>query len=202
MLATSLYAAKPAFRRRLDPIADGLAARAVHPDTLTYAAVGCGVLSGAALALGALPLVAPLAFARITLNALDGMVAERAGLARPWGKVLNELCDRLADLAFLGGLFFVPGVPPYLAAAAIVMVLLASHVGVLAEAAGAQRQYSGPMGKADRMLWLSLAATAAWLLGAPELLAALPALLLVGGAATLVARLAAIHTLLGSARRE
>src|SRR5579884_3827469 len=96
-----LYDAKPAFRRRLARLADGLAARGAHPDAVTAAAVVAAI--GGALALAAvgtdarLALLVPVAAgARITLNALDGMVAERRGLARPWGKVLNELADRTA----------------------------------------------------------------------------------------------------------
>ncbi|MBZ4166385.1 hypothetical protein JYG49_24430, partial [Escherichia fergusonii] len=38
------------------------------------------------------------AIGRLMLNALDGMVAKDTGVARPWGEVLNEFCDRLADL--------------------------------------------------------------------------------------------------------
>ena len=34
-------------------------------------------------------------------HALDGLVARTLGLARPWGEVLNELSDRVADVADL-----------------------------------------------------------------------------------------------------
>jgi CDP-diacylglycerol--glycerol-3-phosphate 3-phosphatidyltransferase len=189
-----LYAAKPAFRRRLAAAADWLAARGVHPDAVT--AGGVAAAFGGALALAAsgtdarLALLVPAAAgARITLNALDGMVAERRGLARPWGKVLNELADRVADLALLGALVLVPGASAGLVAAAVVAALLSSHVGVLAEAAGGRRLYGGPMGKADRMLWLALAAAATAVTGDHAPLRVLPVVLLVGGLATLATRL-------------
>jgi hypothetical protein len=109
-----LYAIKPRFQALLAPLANRLAARNVHPDALTFAAVGCALLGGAALALspdqpGLLLAIPILVFARLSLNALDGMVATRLNVARPWGMVLNELCDRLADLAFLSPLALVPG---------------------------------------------------------------------------------------------
>src|SRR5712671_2091544 len=99
-MSLSMYSVKPWFQSLLAPLADGLAARRVHPDVLTYAAVGCGLLGGIALAFSpsapplliAIPL---LVVARLALNALDGMLAVRLGVARPWGKVLNEFCDRL-----------------------------------------------------------------------------------------------------------
>ena len=186
--AGGLYTLKPAFQRLLGRTADGLANQGVHPDVLTGAAVGVAVLGGLALGTGGLWLVPLLACVRLTLNALDGMVAVRLGLARPWGKVLNELADRLADLAFFGPLLLLPALNTPLVVAALVSMLLVSYLGVLAEAAGAGRQYGGLMGKADRMLWLGVAcvasaATSAWL---P--LQALPAVLLVGGLVTLVQR--------------
>src|SRR5262245_16312322 len=87
-----LYRLKPALQRRLGAPADRLAARAVDPALLTLAALPCGLAAAALCALaadlgrpwlvGALPL---LAAARIVLNALDGMVATRRAVGRPWG---------------------------------------------------------------------------------------------------------------------
>jgi CDP-diacylglycerol--glycerol-3-phosphate 3-phosphatidyltransferase len=178
-VGAGLYAAKPWLQRRLGSLADRLAAADVHPDTLTAAAVGCALAGGTTLALcGERPwlaaMAAPLAAARIALNALDGMVAQRRGLARAWGKVLNEVGDRLADLAFLGGLALVPGVDLRAVTAATIAALLSSHLGVLAEAAGGRRLYGGVMGKADRMLWLALAALVAGLSGSLTPLHLLP----------------------------
>lgn len=199
--AGGLYAAKPAFQRRLSGTADWLAARGVHPDLLTWCAVVCGLLGGLALAAGAArPLllwaVPPLTCLRLALNALDGMVATRRGLARPWGKVLNELCDRLADLAFLAPLMLVPDSSPVLVTAALCATLLVSFIGVLAEAAGAGRQYGGLMGKADRMLWLALACVATAASGQHLFLRVLPVVLLIGATITLIQRGGRTHAAL------
>lgn len=190
-----LYQVKPAFQARLAGLADLLAARGVHPDVLTFAGVGCGLAGGAALAAGLvlnqpalLAAVPPAAFARLTCNALDGMVAIRAGKTRPWGKVLNEFCDRIADLAFLAPLLLVQDSNPTLVTAALCTTLLVSYLGVLAEAAGAPRQYGGVLGKADRMLFLGLATAATAATGSPVPLQLLPYVLLIGGALTLMER--------------
>jgi CDP-diacylglycerol--glycerol-3-phosphate 3-phosphatidyltransferase len=195
-----LYALKPAFQARLSRLADWLVARRVSPDALTYAAVGCALLGGGLLSVGLrqpgllwlLWLLVPLIVARLALNALDGMVATRSGHARPWGKVLNEFADRLADLAFLGPLLLVPGVSVWLVVGALCATLLVSYLGILAEAAGAGRQYGGPMGKADRMAWLGLAAALTAASGSLLPLELLPGLLLVGALLTLLAR--GVHT--------
>ena len=199
--AGGLYALKPTLQRRLHGTATWLAARRVNPDLLTLCAVVCAVLGGLALAAGLTrPLllwaVPPLACLRLALNALDGMVATRRDIARPWGKVLNELCDRLADLAFLWPLLLVPDASPALVTAALCAMLLVSFLGVLAEAAGAGRQYGGVMGKADRMLWLALASIAAAASGQLLFLRGLPVVLLVGATLTLIQRGTRTHAAL------
>lgn len=193
-----LYAVKPRFQRLLGGVADTLAARRTNPDSLTYAALGCAILGGAVLAVGArepslLWLLSPLVLARLALNALDGMVATRRGVGRAWGKVLNELGDRLSDLAFLTPLLLVPRIQQPIVIAALCSTLLVSYLGILAEAAGAARQYGGVMGKADRMLWLGLAAALSAATGRFEALQWLPWLLLLGAALTLLQRAHATH---------
>jgi CDP-diacylglycerol--glycerol-3-phosphate 3-phosphatidyltransferase len=194
--AGGLYAYKPGFQHRLAASADWLARRGVHPDVLTWAGLACGVLGGVALGAGWLWVVPLLAGLRLALNALDGMVAVRLGVARPWGKVLNEFADRLADLAFLGPLLLVPQANSLVVTAALCATLLVSFLGVLAEAAGAARQYGGPMGKADRMLWLSLACATTAVTGQWWPLQALPLVLLGGGVLTLVQRGGRAHAAL------
>jgi phosphatidylglycerophosphate synthase len=202
-LGVGLYDIKPAFQHRLAGLADLLTALGVHPDVLTLAGLACGLAGGAALATGLvlnqpawLWCVPLFALARLAFNALDGMVAVRAGVARAWGKVLNEFCDRLADLAFLAPLLLVPGLNPILVTAALCMTLLVSYLGVLAEAAGAPRQYGGVMGKADRMACLGLATVATAATGLPLALQVLPYVLLVGGGLTLVQRGVRTHAVL------
>ena len=189
----AVYAIKPAFQRSLGGVEDWLVARRVHPDVLTGAALALAALGGALLWAGAqmpaLLLFVPLvALGRTTLNALDGLVARRTGLARPWGEVLNDGADRLADVVLLGGLALAPTSDGRLGAAALVAVLLSSYLGVLSKAAGGPRQYGGVMGKADRMLYLALTTLVAGLAGQPEWLNVYLAVVLVGALATLVQR--------------
>jgi CDP-diacylglycerol--glycerol-3-phosphate 3-phosphatidyltransferase len=138
-------------------------------------------------------LVPVVVLVRTALNALDGLVAKRTGLARPWGEVLNEFSDRLSDVAILGGLALAPPTLPLLGAAAIIGTLLTSYLAILSKAAGGRRQYAGPMGKADRMLLLGLAAFVGLVVPLSITYNVFLGLVLAGLAVTLVARARATH---------
>ena len=200
-----IYGVKPRFQRALGGIEGWLIERRVHPDHLTLAALVLSGLGGAALcgshwAPWLLLLVPIVAMVRTALNALDGMVAKSTGLARPWGEVLNETCDRVADVALFAGAAFAPGSAAGLGAAVLVAMLLSSYVGTVTRAAGGRRLYSGVMGKADRMIWLSLAAAAAFALPAAPVLTYLLILVLAGLIVTFGQRLRAAYVDLQSAR--
>jgi CDP-diacylglycerol--glycerol-3-phosphate 3-phosphatidyltransferase len=188
-----LYAVKPAFQRGLGGIERALVRRRVHPDVLTVGAVLVSALGGLGLwganwAPWLLLVVPAAAMVRIALNALDGLVARDLGVARPWGEVLNEICDRLSDVALFAGASLAPGSDARLGAAVLVVMLLSSYLGTAAKAAGGRRQYGGVMAKADRMLVLGGAAVLAFFLpGLPVMSVAL-GVVLAGLAVTLVQR--------------
>lgn len=157
-----IYAFKPGFQRVLRVVERPLVKWRVHPDIITFSALVLSGVGGLAIFASrwsqwALLVVPFAAMFRICLNALDGMVAKDLGVARPWGEVLNELCDRLSDAAFLVALVFVPGIIIPLAVSVLALTLITSYVGVLSKAVGVTRQFGGVMGKADRMILLSLA---------------------------------------------
>ncbi|MDQ3956703.1 MAG: hypothetical protein M3273_00105 [Actinomycetota bacterium] len=196
----SVYAIKPWFVRNLRGVEDALVRRNVSPDALSCAAFVSSVAGGGAIAAGALygrPLlwlaVPPLCVARLALNALDGSVARRTGAARPFGIVVNEVGDRLADAALVGSLATVAD--PALTGGAVAGVFLCSLTGVLAQLLTGTRATSGPMGKADRVAVLAVAATAAAVMGSRGPFEA--ALVLIAGGSLLTAGLR-----ISSLRRE
>jgi hypothetical protein len=75
-----------------------------------------------------------------------------------------------------------------LGVAVLVAMLLSSYLGTAAKAAGGRRQYGGVMAKADRMLVLSGAAVAAFLLPGVPVFAVALGVVLAGLAVTLVQR--------------
>ena len=193
-----IYTIKPRFQRALGGVERVLVARRVHPDYLTLGALGLALVGGLALwasaaAPGLLLLLPPLVLGRTALNALDGLVARATGLARPWGEVLNEFCDRLADVALLGGVALAPGASAPLGAAVLVVRLLASSRGTAAKAAGGRRQYGGIMAKADRMLALGLAAGLAFCLPGVPVFGVFQIVVLAGLLVTIGQRLGATY---------
>ena len=189
-----LYRTKPAAQRLIEPLVDACVAHGVSADALTVAAVPVAALGGICLALSdGLPVlllgVPLLAGARLVLNLIDGQVARRTGTARPWGEVLNELGDRVADALFIGGLAFVAAVGPLLALSAVIAALLASYAGVVARATGAPRSYGGVMSKPGRMIVLAVAAPLAFVVGAGWPLVAGAWIILLGSLVTLAQRL-------------
>lgn len=193
-----IYAIKPKFQQALLVFERPLVRHQVHPDVITISALVISVLGGLALyastwthwTLLAIPFVA---LVRTALNALDGMVANDLGVARPWGEVLNEVSDRLSDVALFGGVAFAVGSHPGLGAVVIVGLLLSSYVGTVAKAAGGKRQYVGIMGKADRMIYLSVASLLAFALPSVPVLTYFLMAVIVGIMVTLAQRLGAAY---------
>ncbi|MBV9357645.1 MAG: CDP-alcohol phosphatidyltransferase family protein [Chloroflexi bacterium] len=200
-----IYQVKPAFQRSLGGVEQWLVERRVHPDWLTCAALVLSLAGGVALYLAPdhrwlLVLIPIVVVVRTTLNALDGLVAQRTGLARPWGEVLNEFSDRVADVALLGSLALATPGLPLLGEAVVVLMLLTSYLAILSKAAGGRRQYAGPMGKADRMLLLGVAALVGLFVPLTFTYTAYLGLVLIGLLLTLAARTRSTYDDLQSAR--
>jgi len=193
-----IYLLKPAFQRSLSGAERWLVARRVHPDWLTGLALVLSVGGGVCLALAPdrlwlLALVPIVAVVRTALNALDGLVARSTGLARPWGEVLNELSDRIADVALIGGLAIAAPSSLLLGIGALVAMLLSSYLAILSKAAGGRRQYMGPMGKADRMVLLAIGAPFGFFLPLDWVYNGILTIVLTGCLFTLVRRMQATH---------
>lgn len=186
-----VYDLKPGFVAALSGIEDRLAAARVTPTAVTLSALPVAAASAGVVAAGASwhplwwVLVAPLAMARLALQALDGSLARRTGRCSRRGAVANELVDRASDVVMIGALGLAAS--PALAASAVAAALLVSLTGVLAQALDGQRLTGGPMGKADRMAVLALAALAAPWAGTGALTAALW-VMLAGSLATFALR--------------
>jgi CDP-diacylglycerol--glycerol-3-phosphate 3-phosphatidyltransferase len=151
----SIYDLKPAFQGLLRPLARGLAGAGVTANAVTLAAAVLSIAVGAAIAWtkGApttLLLLPATLFARMALNAIDGMLAREHGQKSRLGALLNELGDVVSDTALYLPLALVPGFDARLVAVIAVLAGLSEMAGVLGQTIGASRRYDGPMGKSDR----------------------------------------------------
>ena len=188
-----MYATKGAALARLRPAVARLAAAGVSPDAVTVAAVPVAMLGGACLlasdaAPGLLLAVPVLAALRLVLNLLDGALARETGRMHPRGEVLNEVGDRLADLAFLLPVATLPGAEPALVVLGVLLAVFASYVGITARAAGGERIYRGVLSKPGRMALLGVASVAAFAWG-PVAWSWFGPLLVIGTGLTVIERL-------------
>lgn len=184
--------------RLMGPAADVLLRWGVSPDVVTWA--GTVLVTVAALVCfpngwlwqGALA-VAVLAGGDL----LDGEMARRMpGRDRRWGAFLDSSLDRVADAAILGGLAWYLALNQVtlwavLAVAALVLAQLTSYLRARAEAVGAEAR-RGVVTRADRVALALLGALLAGL-GVPFALEVAVALLVLGGAVTVVQRFAEVR---------
>lgn len=148
-----------AFRRTAHGAVRLCVRRDVHPDAISYASI---VFSTAAAICfwqsGEHPwllLIAPvLCYVRLWCNMLDGMVALASGKASLRGEILNELPDRVSDVVIFVGVAHSGWCAPLAGYWSAIGALLTAYVGVLGQAVGVQREFSGVMAKPWRMVVL------------------------------------------------
>jgi phosphatidylglycerophosphate synthase len=194
------YRSKRALVGRLDGIVGRLAAAGVSPDLVTISAIPVAAIGGLCLLASptvplALLLVPVAAGLRLAINLVDGALARATDRSHPRGELLNEVSDRLADVALLGPVAFLPGAQRETILLGLTGAVMASFVGVASRAAGGPRLYTGILSKPGRMALLSVFAIAALILG-PSAWGPFGPLLLVGTALTTAERIVgAIRTL-------
>jgi phosphatidylglycerophosphate synthase len=137
----------------------------LHPDAISYASVIAAAIAAICFwKSGQRPwllLVAPLfCYLRLWFNMLDGMVALASGKASWRGEILNDLPDRISDVAIFAGAAHSGWMNPFLAYWAAIFALLTAYVGMFGQAVGVQREFSGVMSKPWRMVMLHLGAWA------------------------------------------
>ncbi len=91
------------------------------------------------------------------LDAVDGKVARITKRISKRGDFLDHALDRYADILILGGIMLSPYCNVLIGALAIIAVMLTSYMGTQAQALGCGRNYSGLLGRADRLVILIFA---------------------------------------------
>jgi archaetidylinositol phosphate synthase len=87
-------------------------------------------------------------------DAIDGKVAKLTGKVSKKGDFLDHALDRYADVFMVGGLALSSWCDTRIGLLAIVGMLLTSYMGTQSQAVGYQREYSGLLGRADRLVIL------------------------------------------------
>jgi archaetidylinositol phosphate synthase len=114
------------------------------------------------LLLGALAMVGLNSIA----DSLDGAIARRSGRTTAVGDFLDHTFDRFSDILILTGIALSSYCNVIFGLTTVIFVLLSSYMGTQAQALGCGRNYSGVMGRADRMVLLLIITPIQFLVGA------------------------------------
>jgi phosphatidylglycerophosphate synthase len=107
-------------------------------------------------------IIAPLpCYVRLWLNMLDGMVALESNQASSRGEILNDLPDRISDVLLFAGVAHSGISSPYSGYWTAIFALMTAYVGMLGQAVGVHREFSGAMSKPWRMVVLHAGAWSA-----------------------------------------
>lgn len=151
----SIYNLKPVFQNLLRPSSDWLARHHVTPNAVTIFAVILSLITGIIIYLYpttrwlflCIPIILLL---RMTLNAIDGMLAREHHMQTALGTFLNELGDVLSDACLYLPFSLIPGISSILIILIVMLAIIAEMTGIIAVQVGSTRRYDGPMGKSDR----------------------------------------------------
>ena len=97
-----------------------------------------------------------MVFLTAVFDALDGIVARMRDLSSKRGDLVDHTLDRVADIIIVGGIAIGNIVDITIGFSAIIGILMLSYMGTQAQAVGAGREYAGLLGRADRLVVLSI----------------------------------------------
>lgn len=120
---------KNGYLRLMDPIADWLVRRRVHPNTITIAGTIFMVAGGVLYGTGHIMTGGWLLSITALTDVLDGTVARRSNKSSVFGAFLDSTLDRVADGAVLGGLAVFYALNPVHRSVPMVIVCLAGIIG-------------------------------------------------------------------------
>jgi CDP-diacylglycerol--glycerol-3-phosphate 3-phosphatidyltransferase len=95
---------KNGYLRLIDPVANWLVKRGVHPNTITIVGTFCTVTGGIIYGTGHIRTGGVFLGVTALFDVLDGTVARRSNKSSTFGAFLDSTLDRLADGFVLGGL--------------------------------------------------------------------------------------------------
>jgi len=156
-------------RQNVDPVLSSIAKHFsnVNPDIFTWTSVIFAFIAGLFFYFSSpetelvnfyLYIAALFVFLNGLFDALDGKIAKISNKISKRGDFLDHALDRYADVFIVGGLAL-SGVwcDIRIGFLAIVGMLLTSYMGTQAQAVGYKRDYSGLLGRADRLVLLMFA---------------------------------------------
>jgi CDP-diacylglycerol--glycerol-3-phosphate 3-phosphatidyltransferase len=189
------------YLRLIDPVANWLVKRGVHPNTITVVGTLCTLVGGVIYATGHIRTGGWFLGLTALFDVLDGTVARRTNTSSTFGAFLDSTLDRLADGFVLGGLtvFYATsrlhGSVPMLIVALMGLVgaFLTSYTRARAEALGLDAKI-GFLQRPERVVLLSAPQAFFGLVFNGWVLAIITIILTVTAWITVVQRVAFVYT--------
>lgn len=150
------------YRSRFDSVLEPISKLflQMNPNTISVISACLAALTGLFYYTGNSIFLAA-AFFTLVLSALfdavDGKVARMRNIDSKMGDLVDHVLDRYADIFILVGMTFSPYGNVTVGLFAIVGVMLTSYMGTQAQALGLKRNYSGILGRADRLVMMVVA---------------------------------------------
>jgi len=148
-------------RDNMDPLLTRMARHFtfVHPNVLSFLSLIFAILAAMFFYFSTagnyfLYFASLFVFVNGFFDAIDGKVAKLTNTASKKGDFLDHAIDRYADVFIVGGVALSIWCNPIIGFFAIVGMLLTSYMGTQAQAIGHKREYSGLLGRADRIVLL------------------------------------------------
>ena len=120
---------KNGYLRVIDPVANWLVRRGIHPNTITAVGTLCTLAGGIIYGTGHIRTGGFFLSATALFDVLDGTVARRSNKSSTFGAFLDSTLDRLADGALLGGLAVFYALNPVHHNVPMLVVCLAGLIG-------------------------------------------------------------------------
>jgi CDP-diacylglycerol--glycerol-3-phosphate 3-phosphatidyltransferase len=192
---------KNGYLRLIDPVANWLVKRGVHPNTITVVGTLCTVVGGIIYATGHIRTGGFFLGITALFDVLDGTVARRSNKSSTFGAFLDSTLDRLADGFVLGGIavFYatsrVHGSVPLMLTALLGLVgaFLTSYTRARAESLGLDAKV-GLLQRPERVVLLSAPQALFGLVLDGWVLAIIIVILTVTAWITVVQRVAFVYT--------
>lgn len=92
------------------------------------------------------------------LDAIDGNVARKRGMQSKRGDLVDHFLDRMSDIAVITGMTLSIFGSLSIGFFALEGVLMTSYMGTQSQALGLKRDYSGLLGRSDRLILMMLVA--------------------------------------------
>ena len=155
-------------RSNFDPVILNVAKRfsGIHPNTISWTSLLFAFIAGLFFYFSSpenelrtyfLFCASFFVFLNGLFDAIDGKVAKMTNRSSKRGDFLDHALDRYADVFMVGGLALSGWVDLRIGLIAIIGMLLTSYMGTQSQAIGEKRDYSGLLGRADRLVLLMIA---------------------------------------------